>query len=51
MPGGVHSKLSEALEAVLIPLEKFAGDIRQNKGRRTSQRTWKDNNRNTMYMD
>ncbi|KIM86981.1 hypothetical protein PILCRDRAFT_4225 [Piloderma croceum F 1598] len=37
VPGGVHPKMSEALEAVLIPFKRMSADINKNKSHRSSQ--------------
>jgi hypothetical protein len=51
VPGGVHPRMSKALEAAFVPLERLGNDIGYHKRRRTSQRTWKDTNSNTLYLD
>ena len=48
---GVHSKMADVLENVFGPLREVGGDIGKQKRRRTSQRTWKDCNSNTMLLD
>jgi hypothetical protein len=50
-PGGVHPKMAKGLQKVFDKVEKVGGDIRAHKRRRTSLRTWKDSNENTMYLD
>ncbi|KAJ7694764.1 hypothetical protein B0H17DRAFT_931272, partial [Mycena rosella] len=50
-PGGVHSKMAKVLEKVFEKVERVGGDIGAHKRRRTSQRTWKDSNDNTLFLD
>jgi hypothetical protein len=50
-PAGVHPKMADVLENVFKPLREVGGDIGRQKHRRTSQRTWKDSNGNTMFLD
>jgi hypothetical protein len=50
-PAGVHPKMANVLENIFGPLREVGGDIGKQKRRRTSQRTWKDSNSNTMFLD
>jgi hypothetical protein len=50
-PGGVHSKMAKVLDTAFDKIVKIGGDIGAHKRRRTSQRTWKDSNGNTLYLD
>ncbi|KAJ7927676.1 hypothetical protein B0H13DRAFT_1598446, partial [Mycena leptocephala] len=50
-PGGVHPKMAKVLETVFDKVERVGGDIGAHKRRKTSQRTWKDSNGNTLYLD
>ncbi|KAF8240120.1 hypothetical protein L208DRAFT_1234331, partial [Tricholoma matsutake] len=50
-PGGLHPKMADIVESVLAKVEKVGADIRQHKQRQLSQRTWKDSNNSTMYLD
>jgi hypothetical protein len=49
--GGVHPKMAGILNKVFTSVKKVGGDIGKHKRRRLSQRTWKDSNSNTMYLD
>ena len=50
--GGVHPKLAARLDQKLFNnIESIGGDIMRHNLRKTSQRTWKDSNSNTMYLD
>ena len=49
-PGGVHPRMAGVLDKVFSRVNKVGGDIGRHK-RRLSQRTWKDSNTNTMYLD
>lgn len=49
--GGVHPKMAGVLDKVFKGVKKVGGDIGKNKRRRICQRTWKDSNSNTMYLD
>ncbi|KAG6907485.1 hypothetical protein DXG01_008775 [Tephrocybe rancida] len=50
-PGGVHPKLAKVLREAFKPVKKVGGDIGRHLNRRRSQRTWKDSNKNTLYLD
>jgi hypothetical protein len=50
-PGGVNAKMAKVLEKAFVKIESIGGDIGKHKRRRTSQRTWKDSNQNTMYLE
>ena len=50
-PGGVHLWMAGVLNKVFGRVKKVGGDIGKHKRRRLSQRTWKDSNANTMYLD
>ena len=50
-PGGVHPRMAGVLDKVFSHVKKVGGDIGKHKRRRLSQRTWKDSNANTMYLD
>ncbi|KAJ6557686.1 hypothetical protein B0H19DRAFT_946871, partial [Mycena capillaripes] len=50
-PGGVHPKMAKILESVFDKVEEVGGDIAAHKRRRTSQRTWKDSNGTTLFLD
>ena len=49
--GGVHPKMAAILNKAFMGVKKVGGDIRKHKRRRLNQRTWKDSNSNTMYLD
>jgi hypothetical protein len=49
--GGVHPKMAGVLNKVFMGVKKVRGDIGKHKRRRLNQRTWKDSNSNTMYLD
>jgi hypothetical protein len=49
--GGVHPKMAGILNKVFMGIKKVGGDIRRHKRRCLNQRTWKDSNSNTMYLD
>jgi hypothetical protein len=50
-PGGIHPRMAGVLDKVFSRVKKVGGDIGKHKRRRLSQRTWKDSNANTMYLD
>lgn len=50
-PGGLHPKMGRNLTAIFDRVVEVGGEIGQYKRRRTSQRTWKDNTRNTMFLE
>ncbi|KAL0945116.1 hypothetical protein HGRIS_001434 [Hohenbuehelia grisea] len=50
-PGGVHPKMAKALNRVFDGLDSVGGDISRHKRRRKAQRTWKDSNANTLYLE
>jgi hypothetical protein len=49
-PGGVNAKMAKVLEKTFVKIKSIGGDIGKHKRKHTSQRTWKDSNRNTMYI-
>ncbi|KAJ7237261.1 hypothetical protein C8J57DRAFT_1087702, partial [Mycena rebaudengoi] len=49
--GGVHPKMAKVLDGIFGPVQKVGGDIGAHKRRRTSQHTWQDSNRNTLFLD
>ena len=49
--GGVHPKMAGILDKACGVVKKVGGDIGKHKRRRLSQRTWKDSNLNTMFLD
>jgi len=50
-PNGVHHKTSRIFERVFKKVEKVGGEIESYRQRRKRQRTWKDHNENTMYLN
>ncbi|KAF8235960.1 hypothetical protein L208DRAFT_1357932 [Tricholoma matsutake] len=50
-PGGVHSWMVGVLDKVFSHVNKVGGNIGRHKRSRLSQRTWKDSNTNTLYLD
>jgi hypothetical protein len=48
---GVHPKMAYILEGVFQDIERVGGDVGRDKRRRKNQHTWKDSNRNTLYLD
>jgi hypothetical protein len=49
--GGVHQKMAQRLNTVFDRVDSIGSDIGKYKRRRVSQRTWKDSNQNTLYLD
>ncbi|KAF8219635.1 hypothetical protein L208DRAFT_1338812 [Tricholoma matsutake] len=49
--GGVHPKMAGILNKAFMGVKKVGGDIGKHKRRCLNQRTWKDSNSNTMYLD
>jgi hypothetical protein len=48
---GIHPKMAGVLKPIFTQIGQVGQDIGKHKRRRTSQRTWKDSNSNTMYLD
>ncbi|KDR83833.1 hypothetical protein GALMADRAFT_110768 [Galerina marginata CBS 339.88] len=48
---GVHPKMGSILDNVFKQVERVGGDIGKHKRRRHNPKTWKDSNKNTLYLN
>ncbi|KDR66652.1 hypothetical protein GALMADRAFT_1141764 [Galerina marginata CBS 339.88] len=48
---GVHPKMGSILDNIFKQVERVGGDIGKHKRRRHNPQTWKDSNKNTLYLN
>ncbi|KAF8230758.1 hypothetical protein L208DRAFT_1107364, partial [Tricholoma matsutake] len=49
--GVIHPKMAGIFDKAFRVVKKVGGNIGKHKRRQLSQRTWKDSNSNTMFLD